>query len=44
LKKLEEGKLYSDFIGMDPKKDGKILAVVEQAQKFEQEQILRNLN
>jgi len=31
LKKLEEGKHYSDFIGMDPKKDGKILAVVEQA-------------
>jgi len=26
---LEEGKQYSDFIGMDPKKDGKILAVVE---------------
>jgi len=31
LKKLEEGKQYSDFIGMGPKKDGKILAVVEQA-------------
>lgn len=29
LKKLEEGKQYSDFIGMEPKKDGKILAVVE---------------
>jgi hypothetical protein len=29
LKKLEEGKQFSDFIGLDPRKDGKVLAHIE---------------
>ena len=29
LKKLEEGKQFSDFIGLDPRKDGKVLANIE---------------
>jgi hypothetical protein len=33
LKKLEEGKQFGDFLSMDPRKDGKVLAQIELTQK-----------